>query len=100
MPETYSSPLSDQDMDTLESLAAKANAHGRSEGRVPLYVALDSGDSSHRDGYLFIAWPVLNSRSAHCARLIFDFIGDVALAEFGAQMVATTPMETPDDPNR
>jgi hypothetical protein len=96
MPQTFSSPLSEQDMDALEALSKKANAHGRSNGLTPLYVAIDVGDASHCDGYLLLTWPAHNSTSAHCARLIFDYIANVALVEFGATMVATTPQEAPD----
>jgi hypothetical protein len=100
MPQVHRSPLSEQDMDTLEALAAKANAHGRNNGYTPLYVALDVGDSSHRDGYLLLAWPALNSRSAHCARLIFDYIAEVVAAEFGATMTPTAPQGKTDGRTR
>lgn len=98
MPTVHRSPLADHDMDVLETLAAKANAHGQVEGYSPLYVALDAGDASHRDAYLFIAWPALNSRSAHCARLLFDYLGDVVRAEFGANMIPTAPQGDADGP--
>jgi hypothetical protein len=98
MPKVYRSPLSGEELDALEAMSKKANAHGQTEKCSPLYVAIDAGDSRHRDGWLFVAWPALNSRSAHCARLIFDYIGDVVMTEFGAVMVPTEPQEAPDAP--
>lgn len=100
MTQVHRSPLSEQDLDALQAIAAKANAHGQSGGYAPLYIGLDVGDRDHRDGWMFLCWPALNSSSAHCARLIFDYIGDVVKAEFGAFMVPTTPQGQPDDDDR
>lgn len=90
MPKTHRSPLSESDMDVLQAFSAKFNAFYGDDLSVPLYVAIDIGDATQRDGYMFISWPALNSRSAHCARLIFDFIRDVARVEFGAVMTPTS----------
>jgi hypothetical protein len=94
------SPLSNRDLDLLEVLAAKSVAQIQAEGLTPLYVALDVGDQSQRNAWLFLSWPALNSRSSHCARLIFDYIGDLAKTEFGAVMVATSPQDQADGPHR
>jgi hypothetical protein len=100
MTRTYTSPLSQQDMDLLEGMSLRANNHGQREGHVPLYLAVDTGNVYHQNGWLFICWPALNRNSAHCARLIFDFIGDVVKAQFGAEMVATFPSEETHDSNK
>lgn len=100
MPKVHRSPLSNDDMDCLQAMAVKANAHGRSERYVPLYVAIDVGDAEQQDGYLLVCWPALNSSASHCARLIFDYIAMVVRAEFGASMVATALAEVPDGPDR
>lgn len=96
MTKIYRSPLSEQDVDALEALARKANAHGRINGHKPLFVCIDTGDATHQDGYLFLSWMALNSSCSHCARLIFDYITDVVAAEFGVPMAATAPQEAPD----
>lgn len=100
MTNVHRSPLSDADMNALTAAAAKANAHGNAGNYTPLYVAVDVGDASQRDGWLFVCWPALNSRSTHCARLIFDFIGDLVQTEFGAIMVATETPGVPDVASR
>lgn len=96
MPQVHRSPLTDQDLDALEAVSRKANAQALDAGHSPLFIAIDVGGADQRDGYLLLCWPALNSRAAHSARLIFDFIVDVARAEFGAVMVPTVPQEAPD----
>jgi hypothetical protein len=85
------SPLSERDLDLLEVLAKKSVVQIQADGLTPLYVAVDVGDAHQRNGWLFLCWPSLNSRSTHCARLIFDYIAEVVAAEFGATMVPTSP---------
>jgi hypothetical protein len=91
MPQVHRSPLSEQDLDLLEALAAKANAHSLKGAYTPLYVALDVGDASHHDAYMLLTWPAHNYGSARCAGLVFDYIAFVVKRVFGANMVATTP---------
>lgn len=85
------SPLSEVDMDRLEALAAKANAHTQDNCFAPLYMAIDVGDAHHQHGYLFLCWPALDPRSDLCARKIFDYIADMAMVAFGAEIFPITP---------
>lgn len=100
MPKNYRSPLSDSDLAVLETLATKAIAYTQGHQYAPFYAAIEVGDLHHQNGYLLLCWPALNIRSAHCARLIFDYMGDVVKAEFGASIVATVAQKDPDAPRR
>lgn len=100
MPLKIPSPLSQDDLDHLEALAGQANAHTLANGYAPLYMAIDIGDARHENAYLFLCWPALDSRSVHCARMIFDYIADVVKIAFDAAMVPTSPQGAPDAPHR
>lgn len=100
MPEIPPSPLSEADMNLLEAFAGKANARLRDSRFAPFYLALDPGDASHPNGYIFLCWPAHNHLSDECAQLIFEHIGDEVNNAFGAVMVTTAPEGQADGPQR
>jgi len=89
MPKTYTSPLTEADLDTLTALAAKGNALVGDTSLAPMYCAGDGGDASQPHAWLFVCWPAQNPAAARAGMRLYTAVAQVAATEFGAIMQST-----------
>jgi len=96
MPKTYESPLTSADVDDLQRMARKGNARAFDYNLAPMYCAVDGGDASQPDGFLFVCWPALNPAAARAAAALFEALQQIAWHEFGSVLRATADLDEPE----